>query len=236
GFGEQDGAAYIVSRLVSGGSLADQLRGPLRPDVCARYLDQLAAALDHLHARGLVHGNVQPRNVLMDEDGWCYLGDYGLAAIVGSPGSAPAYLAPEQARGEPATAASDIFSLGVVLYQMVTGRFPFQAAAASEYSDGPTDQPHPSAFDHIPNLPTAVDEVLRRALSREPGERFARARDLAAAWHRTLAGRPGHAAGQAPFAPDVPAPRPGQPGTLETAIGDAKSDKPVSAEVYPLQL
>jgi serine/threonine-protein kinase len=199
GFGERGGVTYIVTKLISSGTLADRLTQPLSFLWSAHYLDELASALDYAHGRGLIHRDVKPRNVLVDAGEWCYLADFGIAALAAAAGDAPsaptvehlpvgtpAYLAPERVRGEPPTQSGDTYSLAVVLFEMVTGRLPFQGETAWQTATAHAHGPIPSARRHNPDLPRAADLVLRRALAKMPEERFASAGELAAAWREAL--------------------------------------------------
>src|SRR2546426_2309860 len=138
-YGEQDGLAYLVMPYISGGTLRDEMEmeGALALDRVANYLDQMAAALDFAHERGVIHRDVKPANILMTPEGRLLLTDFGLVKIVadgqtpqmrltgaGAPVGTPDYMAPEQVMGESVDGRSDLYSLGIILYQMVTGTTP----------------------------------------------------------------------------------------------------------------
>lgn len=185
-FGRHEGASYLVMPLVAGGSLADLLRrgltgqgpGPLRPDWALHYLRQAAAALDHAHRRGLVHRDVKPANMLLDEDrAHLVLADFGIArALEGTSTQASmvigtvAYMAPEQLEGR-VTRASDLYALGCVAVELLTGSPP-HAGTAPQVMHGHLHLPVPSLAErgggHLAPFQPAVD----RALAKDPDARF----------------------------------------------------------------
>lgn len=185
---EDGDAPWAVHELVPGRSLFDLLEehGPFAPADVANVLDQLGGALAHLHGRGLVHLDVKPRNALVNEDGMLKLIDFGLAQSTGTPqesiggatfGTA-AYLAPEQAAGEPVGPATDVYALGCVVYELLTGAPPFTSEAGDEGKREVIEahlrqQPRPPS-ERRPDLRIsgAVDDVVLWALAKAPGERF----------------------------------------------------------------
>ncbi len=188
-FGESDGYAFLVMPLIRGGTLASLLRLPLTET--ARVIRQVAEALDYAHANGVTHRDLKPSNILIDEGGNCLLADFGIARVAegattltqaGSLLGTPAYMSPEQAIGEAVGPASDIYSLGIVLYELLTGRVPFQAetpvAIALQHVAAPL--PRPRRFN--PAMTPALEAVVLKALARRPTERFASAGALARAF------------------------------------------------------
>ena len=190
--GEADGTLFIAMRFVDGVDLRKILaqEGRLEPGRAAAIVDQVAQALDAAHARGLVHRDVKPANILVSSSGGrehVYLSDFGLARhVVGSHGLTGTgafigtidYVAPEQARGDRVDARADIYSLGCVLFQALTGTVPFPADndLAKLFAHG--SQPPPSALERYPSLPVEFDAVLKRAMAKEPDDRQASAGDL----------------------------------------------------------
>jgi serine/threonine protein kinase len=136
-YGESDGYTYIVMPLVKSGTLDDLMVGkPLPLEQVNRIISQVGDALDYAHTQGLIHRDIKPSNILVDERGNCLLTDFGIAKIfegtarftqTGGIIGTPAYMSPEQGKGDKVDARSDIYSLGIVLYEMVTGRVPFDA-------------------------------------------------------------------------------------------------------------
>jgi WD40 repeat protein/DNA-binding SARP family transcriptional activator/tRNA A-37 threonylcarbamoyl transferase component Bud32 len=198
--------AHLVMRFLRGGSLKDALaRGPLEPDAAGRIIDQVTAALAAAHRQGVVHGDVRPANILFDEEGNAYLSDFGIAMDVATGelaardrGGSPftSYLAPEEILGGPVTPRADVYGLGLVLFELLTGRHPFpgppQRLPARDLRERVG-----SVGDLRPDLPEGLDEVLGRATAKDPGERFPDAPALAAALRGVLRTAP---AGPAPTA------------------------------------
>ncbi len=191
-YGEADGHTFLAMRFVEAGTLKDRLQaGPLSADEIDRYFTQLADALDYAHAMGIVHRDLKPSNVLLDTRGNLFLTDFGIAKLLeGSPEftntgaliGTPAYMSPEQAQGQRVDLRTDIYSLGIVLYEMVTGRVPFEAdtplAVILKHLNAPL--PLPSALK--PDVPPAVERVLLKALAKDREERFATTAEFIAAW------------------------------------------------------
>lgn len=209
-YGEAHGLTYMVLPAVAG-TLADRLAGrtaPLPLPTIADYLAQVASALDYAHERGIVHRDIKPSNILLDARDWVYLADFGIARLFGGgtnaltrDGSAtltstgqvlgtPNYMAPEQIRGEPIGPATDVYALGVVAYQLVTGQMPFQG-----------DTPLSVVVQHMleapklprllrAELPTRAQMAVLRALAKLPDDRFASAGAFADAFAAGLADAP----------------------------------------------
>jgi serine/threonine-protein kinase len=187
-FGEHEGQPYLVMRLMPGGSLADRLtHGPLPDDQVLRVLGQLAPALDYAHAAGVIHRDLKPGNVLFDQAGNAYLGDFGLAklAVGGTQLSAtglmgtPAYMSPEQARGEKdLDARTDVYALGAMMYQTLTGRLPYDADTPIGVALKHVTDPVPTLRETRPDLPAACEQVLATAMAKLRDRRYATASAL----------------------------------------------------------
>ncbi len=182
---------YIVMEFVNGPNLKDLIRrqGPFTVDGAAFVLRQVAEALDAAHRHGLVHRDIKPQNILVDENGQAKVVDFGIAKGLSDSNLTEAgtgmgtvhYVSPEQARGERATPSSDIYSTGVVLYEMLTKELPFDAdtpvGVAMQHVSAPP--PLPSEFN--PTIPPEVDAIVMRALAKNPEDRFPTAMSLATA-------------------------------------------------------
>jgi len=173
---------YIVMEYVEGGSLKGLITrdAPLSPSLVAAVARQLGQALDAAHAHGVIHRDIKPENILLTPSYDVKVGDFGIARALTSAGQTAtgmvmgsvSYFSPEQAQGKPATAESDLYSAGVVLYEMLTGRLPFAAgnplATAMQHI---TQEPAPPRAI-VPALPLAVDRVILQALSKDPTRRY----------------------------------------------------------------
>ncbi len=188
-FGHEGEIAYLVMRLIEGESLYTRLRrGSLPLRQASKYVDQVSEALDYAHSQGVIHRDLKPNNVLIDEWDNLYLMDFGLAKIVAASQSltqtgavlgTPAYMAPEQWRGEPVDARTDVYALGVILYEMVVGHTPFESDTPFTLMYKHCNDAPPSPRDTSPELPEAVEGVILKALAKQPEQRFQSAGELA---------------------------------------------------------
>ena len=188
--GEADGRPYIVMEYVDGETLAELLsrRGRLPPAEAVELALQVCAGLEHAHRAGLVHRDIKPQNVLIRDDGTVKIVDFGIARSAqgtqltetGSVLGTAAYLAPEQAAGEEVTAATDVYALGVVLYEMVTGRTPHSAESLTQFLARGHEQPITALRELAPEAPEALEDVVMRSLARMPQYRQPSAEALAA--------------------------------------------------------
>lgn len=190
-YGEYEGQPYIVMRYLPGGSVDDLLKnGPLALEQIIELLDQIAPALDYAHGKGVLHRDLKPSNVLIDDNGGAYLTDFGIARILGETSSVvttqgvvgtPSYMSPEQAQGHHLDNRSDIYSLGVALFEMATGQRPFEGdtpygIAVLQVTAAP---PQPRALN--PNIPALVESVILTALSKKREQRYTTAVQMAQA-------------------------------------------------------
>jgi len=211
------GPDFLVLDLVEGESLDRRLEreGRLSPRTAVPLLRQVADALDYIHARGIVHRDVKPSNVLATRDGTVKLADFGIAHLSWAPitrsgeliGS-PAYMAPEQIALGEVEPASDVHALGVVAFQCLTGERPFKGKGVGALLQKVVYQEPPAASSLRPDLPGAVDPVLARALAKDPDERFGCARDFIDALAAALS-------------PDAPTARPGRRVSWLGSLGAA---------------
>ncbi len=191
-YGESEGHTYLAMRFIEGGTLSDRLRaGPLAPADIDRWFFQLADALDYAHAQGVVHRDLKPSNVLLDARGDVFLTDFGIAKLLEADKrftgtdtliGTPAYMSPEQGQGLRVDQRTDIYSLGIMLYEMVTGQLPFDADTPLAIILKHINDPLPLPTRLNPNLSPAVEQVLLKALAKNPDDRFATAAEFSAAW------------------------------------------------------
>jgi serine/threonine protein kinase len=186
--GEHDDRAFMVMEHFAGGTVADRLRAgtPIPRPLALRWLRETATALDCAHDHDVVHRDVKPANLLLDGRGRLAVGDFGIATVAseapvtmtGQVLGTAAYISPEQARGNPATAASDRYALAVVAYELLTGRRPFTAEHPAAQARAHVEATVPAASAAASGLPVAVDDVLRAGLAKDPSERPATAGEL----------------------------------------------------------
>src|SRR5258708_18407472 len=199
-YGRDAETLYLVMRLVEGGSLDQRLRqGALPLAEASRLLTQISGALTYAHNEGIIHRDLKPNNILLDRQGAPYLTDFGIAKFVtsslaltgtGTVVGTPSYMAPEQWRGEEIDARTDIYALGVMLYEMLTGKLPFTG-----------DTPYVLMYNHIdglpptptalsPDLPEGVNDIIHKAMAKDPGDRYGSAEQMAAAFSSLLSALP----------------------------------------------
>jgi serine/threonine-protein kinase len=187
---------YLVMKYLSGTTLKQVVhrRGPLDLHQTAYILEQVAGAIDYAHRQGIIHRDIKPSNIMVTDDGWAYLMDFGLARSLISTGGltidgavmgTPEYMSPEQAEGRLSVGqATDIYSLGVVMYELLTGRMPFEAETPLGALVARLQRPPAPMRTYRGDLPQPVEEVMLRALARDPAARFATAGEMVAALRR----------------------------------------------------
>ncbi|MBO0796816.1 MAG: serine/threonine protein kinase, partial [Ktedonobacteraceae bacterium] len=192
---------YIVMPFLAGGNLRSRVRkGPLPLREACRYLREIAGALDYIHKEGIIHRDIKSSNVLLDDNGHCYLADFGIArssnentqlTSTGNVLGTVDYIAPELFETDyKADRRSDFYSLGVLLYEMVTGRLPFIAENQIAVVTMHVNQPPPPPSSFVPGLSPLVERVVLRALEKRPERRYESADALATAFCNAVAGRP----------------------------------------------
>src|SRR5882672_6749439 len=197
-FGQEKGITYLVLELVEGGTLEDQLGSPMHLEDVVRILRPVANAIDYAHARGVLHRDIKPSNILIQKDGTPILADFGLARMAdaarrltatGYVLGTPEYMAPEQAKGDSTGPAADRYAIAVVAYEMLTGRVPFQGPTPAATLISHLQDSMPSTIELTGELSAHVEDVLRKALSKAPEDRYSSASQFVtaltpAAWPR----------------------------------------------------
>ncbi len=192
-FGEDNGQPYLVMRLMRGGSLSERLaQGSISIEETAVILKRLGSALDRAHEQGIVHRDMKPSNVLFDEYGDAYLADFGIVRVASSGENAltasgsligtPAYMSPEQVYGDKELdGRSDIYALGVILFQMLTGVAPYEADTPARMMMKHVMDPVPQIHHVRPDLPNEFEGIINKAMAKERRERFPKAGELSSA-------------------------------------------------------
>ncbi len=193
-YGQSDGIPYIAMRYLGGGSLEQRLdRGVLSPEELERPLQQVAQALDYAHQQGIIHRDLKPGNIMLDESGNAYLSDFGIARVLGSnlTGSmivgTPAYMSPEQANGMPVDGRADIYSLGVMLFHLLTGERPFHAETPMAVLLKHINEPMPTLMEFRSDIPETLDDVIQKATAKDPEQRYSSASEMVDAYSVALA-------------------------------------------------
>ena len=242
-FGQQGPYTYLVMRYIEHSrTLLDVMRQEIPFKKALQYLEQVAAALDHAHGRGIIHRDVKPANILLSQD-WVFLADFGLARLLSSAeitwtgigSGSPAYMSPEQGAGQRLDARTDVYALGVIVYQMFTGHIPHLADSTQAMIYRRNHQPPPSLRDIRPDIPLPVEQVIQVALSPDPARRYQSAGSFIGTLHRViwetgasnLQTVPRAAPQPVPISPSpppaevvlTPAPAAGRPGGLYWLLG-----------------
>jgi ligand-binding sensor domain-containing protein len=200
-YGESDGYTYLVMRYLDAGDLRRRIAGSAGRGLPLEQIDslfsQLAEGLDYAHGRGVVHRDIKPANVLIDNRGGVFLTDFGIARLVegtthltgtGTLLGTPSYMSPQQGQGTQVDRRSDIYSLGIVLYEMLTGRVPYQAETPAAVIYKHIYEPLPLPSTLRPGISPAIEQVLLKALAKSPADRFASAGAFLQAWKAALGG------------------------------------------------
>jgi serine/threonine-protein kinase len=198
-YGEYEGMPYLVMPHLPGGTLKGRLSGrPMPWQEAVRTLIPVARALDYAHRQGMIHRDVKPSNILITADGEPMLTDFGIAKIISEEATmdltgtsatvgTPEYMAPEQVVSKSVDGRADMYALGVVLYEMVTGRRPFQADTPMAVLFKHASAPLPRPKDFVPDLPDEVERVLIKALAKNPDDRYASMKEMSQALENLLA-------------------------------------------------
>ncbi|MEK9165186.1 MAG: protein kinase, partial [Chloroflexota bacterium] len=242
-YGENEGFTYFVMRYLETGTLKERINsGPLTLAETDKLFTQLAGALGYAHARGVIHRDIKPSNALVDSHGDLFLTDFGIAKLLegaahftasGSLTGTPAYMSPEQARGERLDARSDIYSLGIVLYEMVIGRVPFEAETPLAVVLKHLQDPLPLPSTIKPDLDPAIERVLLKALAKDANDRFATTGEFLAAWKKALSGEAYAEMAATGRASSAPAPSTGRTIARAPTVPSAKADETPARRALP---
>ena len=186
-FGWQGSQPYIVMRYMVGGSLADMMKAKrLKLAEFSKIIQRLCEALDAAHARNIIHRDIKPGNILFDIEKEAFLADFGIAKIKSDASEdeewivgTPSYMSPEQCLSQKVDKRSDIYSMGVLLFKILTGQAPFHGRSNEDLMDKHVNQPIPNILDLQPDLPAAWQEILNKAMAKSPADRYVSAGELA---------------------------------------------------------
>jgi serine/threonine protein kinase len=194
--GEDQGRLYIIMEYVGGGTLKQRMARSMPLSEITRVIHEVASALSYAASMGIIHRDVKPVNVLMDTSGRAVLSDFGIAKVLatsaaltqsGAGVGTPEYMSPEQCRGGSVDARSDIYALGVMLYEMLTGHTPFEADNYTALAHSHIYEPVPPPSQRNPRISPAVQAVVMKALEKDPTQRFQTATDMAITLEQAVA-------------------------------------------------
>jgi eukaryotic-like serine/threonine-protein kinase len=195
----EDGTYYIAMEYIPDGTLKDRIlaEGPLNPDVAVEFASQIAQALGHAHEHGVIHRDIKPGNILLTETGHAKVADFGIARAATATTTSPqsnlilgtlGYISPEQATGEPVDPRSDLYSLGVVFYEMLTGALPYSGESPVSKALKHVDEPPHSPQEANPQIPEPLKTITAKLLAKDPKDRYASAVKLAEDLERVRTG------------------------------------------------
>ncbi len=191
--GDEDGVPYFVMRYMPGGSLTQWIeKGKFSLEDAARIIERVSSALAYAHKHGVVHRDLKPDNILFDNNGDPFISDFGVAKFSDSASNmtgsgiigTPAYMSPEQAQGEPVDNRSDIYGLGVIIFQMLSGHQPYEATTPMGLAVKHITDPVPDILSANPDLPRSTDKIIKTAMAKNRDERYPSATDLANAMNQ----------------------------------------------------
>ena len=198
--GDEDGQPYFVMRYMTGGSLSEWIaKGKFSLQDAARIVEKIAQGLSYAHKKGIIHRDLKPDNILFDENDQPFITDFGVAKLAEASGSltgsgvvgTPAYMSPEQAQGTEVDIRSDVYGLGVIVYQMLSGQQPYKADTPMGVVIKHVTEPVPEILSVCPDLPVEVDVLIKTALAKDRNKRYATTVDLAKALNLIAFGNEG---------------------------------------------
>ncbi|MDP2778764.1 MAG: serine/threonine-protein kinase, partial [Anaerolineales bacterium] len=199
--GDEDGQPYFVMRYMTGGSLTDWIeKGKFSIQDTARLIEKIAPGLAYSHKKGIVHRDLKPDNILFDDNGAPFISDFGVAKLIEASGGltgsgvigTPAYMSPEQVQGGEIDGRSDVYGLGVIVYQMLSGQQPYSADTPMGVVVKHITEPVPEILKFVPSLPPAVDEIIKTAMAKDKSNRYSTTIDLAKALNLLAFGNEGN--------------------------------------------